>query len=86
MSDPIRDIFLDMPVVDPVNRPEGTVAFMRSEVPPEYREWVDDWVRSKGGQVIVEPLIQVHGGTSPERGPTSDGFYALPPSALAVDY
>jgi hypothetical protein len=85
MTDLIRDIFLDMPVVDPANRPEGTLAFMRSEVPPEYREMVDGWVESKGGQVIVEPLIQVHGGTSPESGPTSDGFYALPPSALADD-
>jgi hypothetical protein len=85
MADPVRDIFLDMPVVDPPNRPDGMLAFMRSEVPPEYREWVDGWVESNGGQVIVEPLIQVHGGTSPQSGPASDGFYALPPAALKGD-
>lgn len=85
MPDLIRDIFLEMPVVDPPNRPEGMLAFMRSEVPHEYREMVDGWVQSKGGQVIEEPLIKVHGGTSPDSGPTSDGFYALPPAALAAE-
>jgi hypothetical protein len=85
MSDLIRDIFLEMPVVDPPDRPEGMLAFMRSEVPPEYREMVDGWVQSKGGQVIEEPLIKVHGGTTPDSSPSSDGFYALPPAALAVE-
>ncbi len=82
MTDLIREIFLEMPVVDPPDRPEGMLAFMRSEVPPEYRPMVDGWVESQGGEVIEPPLIQVHGGTSPETGPPSDGFYALPPSSL----
>ncbi|MGH2841472.1 MAG: hypothetical protein ACRDKY_11690 [Solirubrobacteraceae bacterium] len=83
MTDTIRAIFLDMPVVDVPGRPEGMLGYMRSEVPPEYREWVDGWVESRGGRVIHEPLIKVHGGTSPEAGPASDGYYALPPAALA---
>jgi len=83
MTDMIRDIFLDMPIVDMPNRPEGMVAFMRSEVPDQYKPMVDEWVQGRGGEVVVIPLIQVHGGKSPESSPESDGYYVLPPSALA---
>jgi hypothetical protein len=79
----IRDIFLDMPVVEMPNRPEGMVAFMRSEVPDEYKPMVDEWVEGRGGEVVVIPLIQVHGGKSPAASPDADGYYVLPPSALA---
>jgi hypothetical protein len=85
MSDQIRAIFRDMPIVDVPGRPEGMLGFMRSEVPPQYREWVDGWVQSQGGHVLEQPLIKVHGGTTPENSPSSDGFYALPPTALAED-
>jgi hypothetical protein len=84
MTDPIRDIFLDMPVVDVPNRPEGTLAFMRSEVPDEYKPMVDEWVQSKGGEVVTFPLIQVHGGKSPQSSPEADGYYVLPPAALVT--
>jgi hypothetical protein len=84
MTDLIRDIFLDMPVVDMPDRPERTLAFMRSEVPDEYKPMVDDWVRSKGGKVVTMPLIQVHGGKSPASSPEADGYYVLPPEALVA--
>ncbi len=83
MTDTFRDIFRDMPIIDVPGRPEGMFGYMRSEVPPEYRQAVDEWVQSRGGVVIEQPLIQVHGGTTPEGGPSSDGYYALPPVALA---
>lgn len=82
MTDMIRDIFLDMPVVDMADRPEGMIAFMRSEVPDQYKPMVDDWVQREGGEVVTIPLIQVHGGTSPQSSPESDGYYVLPPAAL----
>jgi hypothetical protein len=84
MSDLIRDIFLDMPVIDFADRPEGMLGFMRSEVPDEYKPMVDEWVQSKGGEVITIPLVQVHGGNSPETSPEADGYYVLPPAALAT--
>ena len=70
----IRDIFLDMPAVEMPNRPEGMVAFMRSEVPDEYKPMVDEWVQARGGEVVVIPLIQVHGGKSPAASPDADGY------------
>jgi hypothetical protein len=85
MAETFQSILRDMPIVDPPGRPEGMLAYMRSEVPDEFKPAVDAWVEEKGGDVVPVPLIKVHGGTTPESGPESDGYYWLPPAALVDD-
>ncbi|HWC28305.1 MAG TPA: hypothetical protein VG474_17065 [Solirubrobacteraceae bacterium] len=84
MSDDIREILLDLPLVDTPDRPEGMLVLRRSEVPAERREEADRFVVSNGGMIGEKPLFEVIGGTTPAGGAATETFYALPPAALVA--
>ena len=79
---PIREILLDLPLLDVEDRPEGMIVMRRSDVPEARREEADAWVVEHGGLIGHAPLIVVHGGTSPSDSPAGEAYYALPPAAL----
>ena len=84
MSDEIREILLDLPLVQTDDRPEGMVVLNRADVPEERRQEADDYVLANGGLIGQTPLFEVIGGVTPEGGPASASFYALPPAALVA--
>jgi hypothetical protein len=84
MSDDIREILLDLPLVDTPDRPEGMIVIRRSDVPEDRRSEADDFVLSNGGQIGQKPLFEVIGGITPEGGAGSETFYAVPPAALVA--
>ena len=84
MSDDIREILLDLPLVDTPDRPEGMIVMRRSAVPEGRRREADEFVLSNGGQIGSKPLFEVIGGVTPEGGAASETFYAVPPAALVA--
>jgi hypothetical protein len=79
---PIREILLDVPLLDVEDRPEGMIVMRRIDVPEDRREEADAWVVEHGGLIGHAPLIVVHGGKSPNGNPPGEAYYALPPAAL----
>lgn len=84
MPDDIRELILDLPLVDTPDRPEGMIVLRRSELPEERRAEADEFVIANGGLLGEKPLLEVIGGTTPEGGAASETFYALPPAALVA--
>ena len=84
MSDDIREILLDLPLVQTDDRPEGMIVLNGSNLPEERRAEVEAFVADNGGFIGHRPLFEVIGGTTPEGGPKSGTFYALPPAALVA--
>ena len=84
MSDDIREILLDLPLVDTPDRPEGTVVIRRTDVPEERRAEADEFVVAHGGMIGEKPLLEVIGGTTPKRVAASETFYAVPIAALVA--
>ncbi len=85
MSDePIRELLLDLPLLDVEDRPEGMVVIRRTDVPEDRREEADAWVVGHGGLLGHAPLIVVHGGKSPNGSPAGEAYYALPPAAFVA--
>ena len=84
MSDHIRELLLDLPLVQTDDRPEGMVVLNRADVPEERRQEADDFVLANGGLIGQKPLFEVIGGITPEGGPASASFYALPPAAFVA--
>jgi hypothetical protein len=84
MSDDIREIILDLPLIDTPDRPEGMIVLRRSDVPADRRAEADEFVISNGGLLGEKPLFEVIGGTTPAGGAASETFYALPPAALVA--
>jgi len=82
MSDPIREVLLDLPLIDTPDRPEGTIVMRRADVPEDRREEADRFVAENGGMVGSRPVFEVIGGNTPEGGMAGDTFYAIPISAL----
>ena len=82
MSDDIRELILDLPLVDTPDRPEGTIVIRRSEVPEERRREADEFVISNGGLIGEKPLLEVIGGKTPKGGAANETFYAVPITAL----
>jgi hypothetical protein len=78
----IRELLLDLPLIDVEDRPEGMVVIRRTDVPEGRREEADAWVVGHGGLLGHAPLIVVHGGKSPNGSPPGEAYYALPPAAL----
>jgi hypothetical protein len=81
MSDPIRELLVDLPLANMNQRPEGMLAIRRSEVPEAEQAAVDAWVTAHGGSVAEDALFKVHNGKTPDA-PGGDAFYVLPPSAF----
>lgn len=84
MSDDIREILLDLNLIDTPDRPEGMIVFRRSDVPEDRRAEADEFVVSNGGLIGHKPLFEVIGGKTPAGGGASESFYALPPAALVA--
>ncbi len=82
MADDIRELLLDLPLIDTPDRPEGMLVLRRSDVPEERREEADAFVAANGGMVGRKPMLEVIGGTTPDGGSAGEAFYALPPAAL----
>jgi hypothetical protein len=82
VSDDIREILLDLPLVQAENPPAGMLVFNRADVPEERREEADAFVMANGGQIGHRPLFEVIGGKTPASVPGDAAFYALPPAAL----
>ena len=82
MSDDIREILLDLPLVQTDDRPEGMIVLNGSSLPEERRAEAEAFVAAHGGLVGCRPLFEVIGGTTPEGGAKSATFYALAPAAL----
>ncbi len=84
MSDDIRELILDLPLVDTPDRPEGTIVIRRSDVPEERRREADEFVVSNGGMIGEKPLLEVIGGKTPAGGGANETFYAVPITALVA--
>ncbi|MDP8967753.1 MAG: hypothetical protein M3N04_04065 [Actinomycetota bacterium] len=84
MSHEIRELLLDLPLVDTPDRPEGTIVIRRTDVPEERRAEADEFVISNGGQIGQKPLLEVIGGKTPAGGAASETFYAVPIAALVA--
>jgi hypothetical protein len=84
-DDEIRELLLDLPLVDGPGRPQGMLAMRRSDVPEDVRDETDAWVQAHGGQIGEVPLIEVIGGRSPKSGPPGEMYYALAPAAFVTD-
>jgi hypothetical protein len=82
MSD-IREIILDLPLVDTPDRPPGTIVIRRTDVPEQRRREADEFVIANGGMIGEKPLLEVIGGKTPAGGGASETFYAVPIAALA---
>jgi hypothetical protein len=82
MSDDIREVLLDLQLIDTPDRPEGMVVLRRSDVPEDRRAEADEFVVSQGGMIGHKPLFEVIGGKTPEGASVSEAFYALPPAAF----
>jgi hypothetical protein len=85
MTDDIREILLDLPLVNSAERPEGMLVFNRADVPEDRREEADEFVMANGGQIGHRPLFEVIGGKTPASVPGDAAFYALPPAALIAE-
>jgi hypothetical protein len=81
MSDPIRELLVDLPLAAMSDRPEGMLAIRRADVPEEQQGTVDAWVAEHGGRVARESLFKVHNGKTPES-PAGEAFYVIPPAAF----
>ena len=84
MSEHIREILLDLPLVQTEDRPEGMIVINRSGVPEDRLQEADDFVISNGGLIGKKPMFEVIGGITPEGGPAAATFYALPPAAFVA--
>ena len=84
MSDDIRELILDLPLVDTPDRPEGTIVIRRTDVPEERRAEADEFVVANGGLIGEKPLLEVIGGTTPKGGGASETYYAVPIAALVA--
>jgi hypothetical protein len=84
MSDDIRELILDLPLIDTPDRPEGTIVVRRTDVPEERRREADEFVISNGGQIGQKPLFEVIGGKTPAGGAVNETFYAVPVAALVA--
>jgi hypothetical protein len=84
MSDDIKEVLLDLPLIDTPDRPEGTIVIRRSDIPEERREDADRFVAECGGMVGSKPILEVIGGTTPEGGAAGETFYAIPIAALVA--
>jgi hypothetical protein len=82
MSEDIRELILDLPLVDTPDRPEGTIVIRRTDVPEERRREADEFVISNGGLIGEKPLLEVIGGKTPKGGAVNETFYAVPITAL----
>jgi hypothetical protein len=80
----IREILLDLPLVQAEGSPEGMLVFNRADVPEDRREDADAFVAANGGMVGHKPLFEVIGGKTPDNVPGQAAFYALPPAALVA--
>ena len=84
MTVEIRELILDLPLVDTPDRPEGTIVIRRTDVPEDRREEADEFVLSNGGQIGTKPMLEVIGGKTPEGATASESFYAVPVTALVA--
>ena len=84
MSDDIRELILDLPLIDTPDRPQGTIVVRRTDVPEERRREADEFVISNGGQIGQKPLFEVIGGKTPACGAVNETFYAVPVAALVA--
>jgi hypothetical protein len=82
MSQDIREILLDLPLVQTEDRPAGMIVLNAGAVPEDRRAEADAFVQANGGLIGSKPLFEVIGGTTPGGGPTVATFYALAPAAL----
>jgi hypothetical protein len=82
MSQDIREILLDLPLVQTEDRPEGMIVLNAGEVPEDRRAEADAFVQANGGLIGTKPLFEVIGGKTPAGGPAAATFYALAPAAL----
>ncbi len=82
MTDDIREILLDLPLVLAEDTPPGMLVLNRAGVPEERRDEADAFVVANGGQIGHKPLFEVIGGKTPASVPGDAAFYALPPAAL----
>lgn len=81
----IREVLLDLPLVQTDDRPEGMIVMRRDDVPEDRREEADAWVVAHGGQIGEKPIFEVIGGKTPKSAPGSAAFYALPPAAFVAE-
>ena len=82
MSQDIREILLDLPLVQTEDRPEGMIVLNAGAIPDDRRADADAFVQANGGLIGTKPLLEVIGGTTPASGSPAATFYALPPAAL----
>ncbi len=82
MAEDIKELLLDLPLIDTPDRPEGMLVIRRADVPEDRRAEADEFVAANGGMVGHKPLLEVIGGKTPAGGTASETFYAVPLTAF----
>jgi hypothetical protein len=91
-DDAIRPLLADLPTLDVLRKPPGTVAISRAAVVELLEDSghelgeVSAWVTAHGGRLVKPPPVQHHmnrGGRRQSRTEPADAYYVVPADALA---
>ena len=91
-DDSIRALLADLPHLDILRKPPGTVAISRSEIVARIEDSdqeigeVSDWVTAHGGRLVKPPPVQMQtnrAGRRQSRTEPADAYYVVPTTALS---
>jgi hypothetical protein len=91
-DDAIRALLADLPRLEVLRKPPGTVAISRSEIVSRIEdsdhefEDVSAWVTAHGGRLVKPPPVQSltnRAGRRQSRTEPADPYYVVPVTALA---
>jgi hypothetical protein len=92
-DDAIRPLLADLPALDVLRKPPGTVAISRAAVlelledSDHDLDEVSAWVTEHGGRLVKPPPVQHHlnrGGRRQSRTEPADAYYVVPADALST--
>jgi hypothetical protein len=91
-ADAIRPLLADLPTLDVLRKPPGTVAISRAAILEHIEDSdheldeVSAWVTAHGGRLVKPPPVQSQtnrGGRRQSRTEPADAYYVVPASALS---
>jgi hypothetical protein len=91
-DDAIRPLLADLPTLDVLRKPPGTVAISRAAIIEQIEDSdheldeISAWVTAHGGRLVKPPPVQHQmnrGGRRQSRTEPADAYFVVPESALA---